>query len=122
VYAADNELADMASNEGDPTRVLIRQILGAVAQWEKSVIVAKLKAGADKKRRETGRCGGVVPYGEMPGEGGVLVYLLDLHKNGESLTNIALAANARGYLTRNRKQWTKARVHNAIARHTGVKL
>jgi DNA invertase Pin-like site-specific DNA recombinase len=122
VYAADNELADMASNEGDPTRVLIRQILGAVAQWEKSVIVAKLKAGADKKRRETGRCGGVAPYGELPGEKEILAYLIEQHRIGESLASIAASANIIGFLTRSGKHWSKQRVHNAVARHTGAKL
>jgi len=37
VYSADQgQLIDMAENGGDPTRVLIRQILGALAQWEKN--------------------------------------------------------------------------------------
>ena len=41
-----------------PTAVLIRQILGAVAEFQKSDQVAKLAAGRTRKRRETGRCGG----------------------------------------------------------------
>ncbi len=125
VFAADNELSDMASNEGDPTRVLIRQILGAVAQWEKSVIVLKLRAGADKRRRETGRCGGVVPYGELnPAEADALKVMLNFWncENRISLSQIARNLNGYGYKTRSGKDWTKARVHNALARHTGIKL
>ena len=41
-----------------PTAVLLRQILGAVAQFEKTSLVAKLKGARQRKRRETGRCEG----------------------------------------------------------------
>lgn len=118
VYSADGDFSDVASNEGDPTKVLIRQILGAVAQWEKSVLVMKMKAGADKKRRETGRCGGVAPYGELPGEKRQLDIMLAIHfQQGASLASIAQHMNDQNYKTRSGKQWTKARVHNAISRH-----
>ena len=39
--------ADLTSADGDPTRTLIRQVLGAVAQFEKSVIVLKLRAARE---------------------------------------------------------------------------
>ena len=41
-----------------PTAVLIRQVLGAVAQFEKAALVAKLKAARERKKREIGKCGG----------------------------------------------------------------
>jgi DNA invertase Pin-like site-specific DNA recombinase len=41
-----------------PTAVLIQQILGAVSQFEKAALVAKLKAARDRKRAATGRCEG----------------------------------------------------------------
>src|SRR5271169_603460 len=41
-----------------PTAALIRQVLGAVAQFEKTSLVAKLKGARDRKKRETGKCGG----------------------------------------------------------------
>lgn len=123
VYAADGDFQDVASNEGDPTKVLIRQILGAVAQWEKSVLVMKMKAGADRKRRETGRCGGVVPYGELNAdENTSLSYMMKLREAGHPLSHIAGSMNLSGLKTRSGKQWTKQRVHNAIARHTNAKL
>ena len=43
VVAADGG-TDLTAGDDDPTRVLIRQVLGAVAQFEKAVIVSKLKA------------------------------------------------------------------------------
>jgi DNA invertase Pin-like site-specific DNA recombinase len=42
-----------------PTAVLIRQVLGAVSQFEKAALVAKLKAARERKKAATGKCGGV---------------------------------------------------------------
>jgi DNA invertase Pin-like site-specific DNA recombinase len=44
--------------EDTPTAVLIRQVLGGVAEFEKTTLVAKLKAARDRKRKATGKCGG----------------------------------------------------------------
>ena len=50
-----------------PTAVLIRQVLGAVSQFEKAALVAKLKSARDRKKRETGKCGGRKSYAERDG-------------------------------------------------------
>jgi len=47
-----------------PTAVLIRQILGAIAQFEKASLVVKLKGARDRKRQLTGRCEGWRPAPE----------------------------------------------------------
>ena len=49
---------ELTAGNDDPTRKLIRQVLGAVAEFEKSVMVLKLRASPDRKRRATGRCEG----------------------------------------------------------------
>ncbi len=41
-----------------PTAVMVRQILGAVAQFEKAALVTKLKGARARKRAETGKCEG----------------------------------------------------------------
>jgi DNA invertase Pin-like site-specific DNA recombinase len=41
-----------------PTAILIRQILGAVSQFEKTMLVSKLKQARDRKIAATGKCGG----------------------------------------------------------------
>lgn len=41
-----------------PTAVLIRQILGAVAQFDKAMTVAKLRGARERKRAQTGKCEG----------------------------------------------------------------
>ena len=40
--------------EDTPTAVLVRQVLGAIAQFEKASLVAKLKAARDRKRARDG--------------------------------------------------------------------
>jgi len=47
-----------------PTAVMVRQILGAVAQFEKAGLVQKLRHARERKRAETGRCEGRKPVPE----------------------------------------------------------
>jgi DNA invertase Pin-like site-specific DNA recombinase len=39
--------------------VLVRQVLGAIAQFEKASLVAKLKAARDRKIAQGIKCGGL---------------------------------------------------------------
>lgn len=50
--------------EDTPTAVLVRQVLGAIAQFDKATTVAKLKAARDRKRAATGKCEGRKSYVE----------------------------------------------------------
>jgi hypothetical protein len=45
-------------------RILQAHLLGAIAQFEKTSLVAKLKAARDRKKAETGKCGGRRSYAE----------------------------------------------------------
>ena len=45
-----------------PTSKLVRQILGAVSEFDKVMIVAKLKGARDRIRRERGKCEGRKRY------------------------------------------------------------
>jgi DNA invertase Pin-like site-specific DNA recombinase len=116
VYAADQGLQDQASADADPTRKLIRQIMGALAEWEKSVIVKKLRAARDRKRQETGRCEGIVPFGGIEGEKEAFATMQRLHGNGVSYSRIAFILNDGGCWTRGGKPWTKAAVYQVLNR------
>ena len=50
--------------DGDPTRDLMRQMLGAISQYEKKMLVLKLKAARDRQRRKFGKCEGRKSYKE----------------------------------------------------------
>jgi DNA invertase Pin-like site-specific DNA recombinase len=104
VIAADSS-TDLTAGDNDPTRVLIRQVLGAVAQFEKSVIVAKLRAARVRKRKATGRCEGRKPFGTKPGDGERLSY-----------DAIAAKLNADGVSTRTGKAWLGPTVCGIVKR------
>src|SRR4249920_618436 len=50
--------------EDTPTAVLVRQVLGAISQFEKASAVAKLAAARKRKREREGRCEGRKPLCE----------------------------------------------------------
>jgi DNA invertase Pin-like site-specific DNA recombinase len=51
--------------DSTPTAEMVRQILGAVSQFEKASLVAKLKGARDRKRAETSRCEGRRPVPDV---------------------------------------------------------
>jgi DNA invertase Pin-like site-specific DNA recombinase len=51
--------------EDTPTAVLVRQVLGAIAQFEKASLVAKLKVARDRKRAADGKCEGRNSWAEI---------------------------------------------------------
>jgi DNA invertase Pin-like site-specific DNA recombinase len=120
VIAADSG-TELTAGDDDPTRVLIRQVLGAVAQFEKAVIVSKLKAARGRKRRAMGRCEERKPYGARPGEAAVVILIHKLRRkprNGERLSFAAAAGrlNAQGHPTRTGKPWAPETVRQIVMR------
>jgi len=118
VYAADSG-EELVNAEGDPTRTLIRQILGALSQWVKSETVKKLQAGRARKARETGLpCGGKRGYGkrDLEGEKAVLYDIKMYRQQGFTLKDISTELNQIGYPTpaRSPHGWTKSTVHAII--------
>ena len=118
VLAADSGI-DLTVADGDPTRVLIRQVLGAVAQFEKSALVAKLRLARERRRRETGRCEGRHAFGTQPGESDTLARMRQLHRKprgGDRLSyrRIAAVLNAEGLRTRQGGPWHGATVRAIV--------
>lgn len=122
VIATDSG-TDLVGNEGDedPTRRLIRQVLGAVSEFDRRVTVLKLRAARERIRRREGRCEGRKPYGSRPGEAAVVGRIRELHRkphgrDRRSLQQIADALNNEGRPTRTGKPWTKQVVSQIIKR------
>ena len=44
--------------DDDPTRKLVRQVLGAISEYDKTMTVLKLRAARERQRRKTGKCEG----------------------------------------------------------------
>jgi site-specific DNA recombinase len=100
----------------DPTRVMFRQIIGAVAQYEKSMIVLKLRGARQRKRTATGRCEGAKPYGFHSGEAAVLARMRELYKAGTHCAAIAARLNAEGIAPRRGTKWYPMSVGRILER------
>jgi site-specific DNA recombinase len=63
VQATEQTLLSGEGEEVDPARVFFRQIMGAVAQYERSLIQFRMTAGSRMKASKGGWVGGSIPYG-----------------------------------------------------------
>jgi DNA invertase Pin-like site-specific DNA recombinase len=98
--------------EDTPTAVLVRQVLGAIAQFDKATSVAKLKAARDRKIAAGEKCGGRKSYAEArPGMVELARQLRcpDLDRRPISLRKVAAALAERGYVA------STGRPHEAMA-------
>jgi DNA invertase Pin-like site-specific DNA recombinase len=105
---------DLCSSE--PTRILMRQMMSAFAQYEKSMIVAKLRGARQRTKAKTGRCEGVKPYGASADEQTVLGRICALHAQGRTLVAISEVLNAEGVMPRRGAKWYPSSVRNVILR------
>jgi DNA invertase Pin-like site-specific DNA recombinase len=87
--------------EDTPTAVLVRQVLGAISQFEKASAVAKLAAARKRKREQEGRCEGRKPLSETKPEVVALARKLRRRKpkRGQlSLREVSKLLAAHGFL------------------------
>jgi DNA invertase Pin-like site-specific DNA recombinase len=98
----------------DPTRTLMRQVLGAFFQYERSMIVSKLRGARDRKRAKDGHCEGRKPYGHRPGEQTTIALMKKLRAEGKGVNRIADALNADGVKSRSGKLWYAATVNRIL--------
>jgi len=105
---------DLDTATDDPTKVLIRQIIGAVSQYERAVIRGRMVAGKAAKRERGGYLGGTVPYGFRLEDGQVIphddeqeiVALVGrLRAAGASLREIAAELDTQGFRPRDGDRW-----------------
>ena len=122
VIAADSG-TDLSVADGDPTRTLIRQVLGAVSQFEKSVLVLKLRAARNRVRRVQGWCEGAKAYGDYPGEAATFERIRRLRRKPAkgrraSLADVAATLNAEGFRNRAGREWSPRMVWHVL--HSGM--
>lgn len=109
-------------NGDDPTRKFIRQILGATAEFEKSMIAMRMKAGRLNKAKGGGYSGGCKAYGysrvtKTKGgrkikdlkidykQSGIIQRIFNLKKAGNSFRQIAKQLNEQNIKTARGKTW-----------------
>jgi DNA invertase Pin-like site-specific DNA recombinase len=85
----------------DPSRVFMRQVLGAVAQFERAMIFAKTQAAKQRKAASDPTwTQGRKPYGHRPGEQEIISRVMELHGQKIRASVIARTLNAEGRKTR----------------------
>ena len=95
---------------------MIRQLFGVVAQYEKSMIVLKLKAARQRMKAKTGACEGHKPYGYYPGESVVLGRMKALKSEGMTTVAISQTLNSEGHRTRSNGVWLQPTVSKILKR------
>ena len=112
--------ADLTDENGDPSKKLIRQVLPAVSEFEKSVLVRKLRAARERIGRKTGRCEGPKPFGCRPGEARTLERIRELNRRRggkrPSAQKIADVLQAEGLSTRSGRPWNRSTVRLLLKR------
>ena len=103
--------------QDDPTRKLMRQIFGAIAEYEKAMIVAKLRGARQRAKAREGRCEGRKPYGFYEGEAAILERMRQMRSDGATYAAIAGTLNREGVAPRDPDaKWHPGYVHRILTR------
>jgi hypothetical protein len=102
----------------DPSRKLVRHMFGAIAEYEKCMIVLKLRCARQRKRVQSGRCEGAKPYGHTIEESQVLDRMREMRCGGMAVDTIAETLNGEGVRTRSGGSWYGATVNKIIKRES----
>jgi DNA invertase Pin-like site-specific DNA recombinase len=116
LIAADSPAAFI---DDTPTSRLIRQVLGAVSEFEKTMVVAKLRGARERKRRLLGKCEGRKSIAEAKPEIAALARKLARKrpKGGKrSLREIAAELAIAGFTTKNGTPIAAMSVRRMLAR------
>lgn len=117
----DMELISVAAAEADmcvddPGRKLLRQIMGAISEYDRAMITAKL-AGARKRTKDAvGRCEGQKPFGAKPGESEIMEMMRQLRAEGKSFEMIASELQQSTHKNRKDKPWRATSICRILAR------
>jgi DNA invertase Pin-like site-specific DNA recombinase len=132
VISASGGMDLTEGNDANPTAKLIRQILAAVAEFDRCVIVLKLRGARQRIRKEGRRPGaknystdpvlnqtaeGRKPFGQKDGEKPILDRMIALKSEGQNPQQIAHILNSEGVPTRYGKQWCAPTVAKILKRN-----
>jgi site-specific DNA recombinase len=123
------EAAYLEDDPGDPSRKMIRQVLGAVAEYERSMIALRLRSGRAHKAQAGGFAYGAPPCGYTAVDGelvavaeeqATLSRVRQLHGEGESFRAIAKTLNAEGVKPRRGRAWHPGVLLRLVERAKGA--
>lgn len=92
----------------DPMKEAMIQMQAVFSQLEKKNLVRKLRTARERKKRETGKCEGVKPFGCFPGENDTLIEMRRLRSLGYTYRQISdmLNEHFETFPTRGGKPWS----------------
>jgi DNA invertase Pin-like site-specific DNA recombinase len=112
--ASEAESAFLVDDPDDPSRKLIRQVLGAVSEYERSMIALRLRSGRARKAANGGFAYGAPPFGQRAERGelmrderehATIVRARALRSEGRSMRQIADALTRDGHEPRRATRW-----------------
>jgi DNA invertase Pin-like site-specific DNA recombinase len=89
----------------DPSRKLMRQIFGAISEYEKTMIVLKLRGARVRQKARTGHCEGAKAFGTLPGEAAIVERMQALRAQEMGFDRIAAKLNEDGVKPRRGARW-----------------
>jgi DNA invertase Pin-like site-specific DNA recombinase len=104
--------------EETPTAVMVRQILGSISQFEKAMIVSKLRVARDRKRAATGKCEGRKSHTEL--NPNVVLLARKLHRKDRttgrrlSFRKIAARLADQGHLAASAKPYSPSSIRSML--------
>ena len=110
------------TEDNSPSGSMIRGILNCISQYEKDVLVEKLRAARERIKREKGKCEGRKAYGEKAGEEKTLAAMKKLLRKprkapARSYQKVADAMNEKGIPTRYGKKWSGSAVRQIAVKN-----
>jgi DNA invertase Pin-like site-specific DNA recombinase len=117
--------ANLHDDPEDPSRRLIRQVLGAVSEYERAMIVLRLRRGRAAKAARGGFAYGSPAYGHRANgralvlderEQAAITRARELHAAGASLRRIGATLEAEGYATKRGSRWYPTAVARVLKR------
>lgn len=121
------EDAALVHDPTDPTRALVRRVLGAIADYERDLIRMRLRAGIIRKAECGGYVGGRPPYGwiahgrelvPVETEQAVRRQIKTWHRAGWSYKKIADELNGRAIPAKKGGLWSSGVVGNVVRNDT----
>jgi DNA invertase Pin-like site-specific DNA recombinase len=109
--------------DNNPTRKMLIQIQGAIAEADKAQLVIRLRKGREKVKAEKGKCAGSKHFGEnSEEEKGIIKRIAYLRRLGRgqykrmSFQKIADKLNEEGIRTKRNNTWTSTGIKNVVER------
>ncbi len=124
---APGEAAFLTNDPDDPSRKLIRQVLGSIAEYERDMITLRLRSGRHRKAAQGRYAFGAPPYGYRAERGelvadesaqAVLERVRELRTTGASLRDIATTLTTEGHRPPRGDRWYPNTVSRLVARST----